>query len=210
MNSLLRGLYAISDGSHGQALIERVSAALKGGARIVQYRDKGDDQYRRRRDAAALTRLCRQHGVPLIVNDDLELALAADADGVHLGRADTGIAAARAKLGQDKLIGASCYDSLELARQAVAAGADYIAFGSFFASPTKPQAVHADLGLLREARRLGLPVVAIGGITPENGPALIDAGADMLAVISSVFAQTDVAAAARCYSHLFDPQETAP
>ena len=210
MNPQLRGLYAITDGSQGQTLIERVNSALKGGARIVQYRNKGADEPRREADAWELARLCRRHGVPLIVNDDPELARAVGADGVHLGRHDRHIELARATLGPGRLIGASCYDSLDLARQAVAAGADYLAFGSFFPSPTKPRAVRAALELLRQARGLQLPVVAIGGITPENGAALIDAGADMLAVISGVFAQPDVAAASRRYACLFEPKDTPP
>ena len=210
MNPQLRGLYAITDGSQGQTLIELVTSALEGGAQIVQYRDKGADEPRREAEARELARLCRRHGVPLIVNDDPELARAVGADGVHLGRHDRHIELARATLGPGRLIGASCYDSLDLARQAVAAGADYLAIGSFFPSPTKPRAVRAALELLRQARGLHLPVVAIGGITPENGAALIDAGADMLAVISGVFAQPDVAAAARRYACLFEPKDTPP
>jgi thiamine-phosphate pyrophosphorylase len=144
-------------------------------------------------------------GALFIVNDDVELALAVDADGVHVGRDDEGVAAARARLGPGRLVGASCYDQLGLARAAVAAGADYVAFGSFFPSPTKPNAARADVGLLRRARHeLGVPLVAIGGITPENGAPLVAAGADMLAAIGAVFGASDPRAAAAAFAPLFD------
>ena len=148
--------------------------------------------------------LCRTRGVLFIVNDDPEIAIAAGADGVHLGREDGDLTAARSKL-EGKLIGASCYHSLDAARSAVAAGADYIAFGSVFSSPTKPAAVRAPLSLFSEARPLGVPLVAIGGITLENAPQLIAAGADCLAVISDLFDAPDIAARARAYGKLFQP-----
>jgi thiamine-phosphate pyrophosphorylase len=146
--------------------------------------------------------MCREHGVPFIVNDDIEIAIAAGADGVHLGRDDGELASARSKP-RGKLLGASCYDSLAAARAAVAAGADYIAFGSVFASPTKPAAVRAPLSLFGEARSLGVPLIAIGGITLENAPLLLQAGADALAVVSDLFDAPDVAARARAYGKLF-------
>jgi thiamine-phosphate pyrophosphorylase len=188
----------------GAALVSMVSEAIDGGARLVQYRDKSRDVAGRREEAAGLAALCRLHGVPLIVNDDVELASEVGADGVHLGRDDPAVATARRRLGEAALIGVSCYDRFERAVAAAAAGADYVAFGRFFASATKPDSVRAETGLLRRARReLGLPVVAIGGITPENGGALIAAGADMLAVVRAVFAAADVRAAAAALARLF-------
>jgi thiamine-phosphate pyrophosphorylase len=204
----LCGLYVITDRAlaGGRPLPELAAEATAGGARIVQYRDKTADRARRLAEARALAAVCRRAGVLLIVNDDVELACAVQADGVHLGRDDAGIAAARARLGPDRLIGVSCYDRFDLALAARRAGADYVAFGSFFPSPTKPAAVRADVGLLERGRReLGLPLVAIGGITPENGAALVAAGADMLAAIHAVFGKTDVRAAAAAFAPLFAP-----
>jgi thiamine-phosphate pyrophosphorylase len=195
------GLYAVTGA--GDALARDVAAAVRGGAVAVQYRDKGSSRAHRLRTALGLGKLCRDSGVVFIVNDDIELALAAHADGVHLGRDDAPLAAARARLGE-RIIGVSCYGSLESALAAQAAGADYVAFGSFFASSTKPAAARASIDLLREARaRLHVPIVAIGGVTPENGAALIEAGADCLAAISGVFEAVDVEAAARRYARLF-------
>jgi thiamine-phosphate pyrophosphorylase len=207
----LRGLYAITDAAlcARLGLVESVAQALAGGVRAVQYRDKGCDRDRRFAEAAALASLCRTTGALFIVNDDVELALAVNADGVHVGRDDEGVAAARARLGPGRLVGASCYDRLGLARAAVAAGADYVAFGSFFPSPTKPNAVRADVGLLRRARReLTVPLVAIGGMTPENGISLVAAGADMLAAIGAVFGAADPRAAAAAFAPLFDHKES--
>ena len=205
--STLRGLYALTDSglTPGAALLPAVAAAIRGGARLVQYRDKSTDAVRRLAEARTLAELCRGHGVTFIVNDDPELAAAAGADGVHLGKDDGGIAAARVRLGPRALIGVSCYDSLERAVAAVQAGADYVAFGSFYPSASKPDAVRAAPGLLAEARRslAGIPLCAIGGITPANGAAIVTAGADMLAVIRGVFAETDVTAAAGAYARLF-------
>jgi thiamine-phosphate pyrophosphorylase len=202
----LRGLYAITDPRlcRGPGLLEAVAAAIAGGARVIQYRDKGTDGERRLAEASELALLCRRHGVPLIVNDDVELAAAAGADGVHLGRDDPRIAAARARLGAGALIGVSCYDRLDLALEAQAAGADYVAFGRFFPSNSKPLAVPADLPLLRAARpMIHLPIAAIGGITPDNGGPLVTAGADLLAVIQGVFGAGDVTAACRRFAPLF-------
>jgi thiamine-phosphate pyrophosphorylase len=199
----LRGLYAISDGPRPD-LLDACAAALDGGAAVLQYRDKTADAARRLAEARALAALCAGRGVPLIVNDDVELALAAGAAGVHLGEHDPGLAEARARLGARAIIGVSCYDSLERARHFAAAGADYLAFGAFFPSPTKPQARRATPHLLAEARALGLPLVAIGGITADNAPGLIAAGADAVAVISALFGAADVRAAARRFAALFD------
>ncbi len=197
-----RGLYAITDGPRDD-LVDAVRAALEGGAAVLQYRDKTRDRERRSREAQASAALCREFGAPLIVNDDVELALASGADGVHLGEDDADIATARAALGTNAIIGVSCYDSLQRARDAAQAGADYLAFGAFFPTRSKVDTRHAQPALLREARELGLPVVAIGGITPDNGKPLIDAGADFLAAISGVFGAADIRAAARRYTILF-------
>lgn len=206
MSLPLRGLYVITD-AHLQAperLAERVEAALRGGARVVQYRDKGDDGARRLREAQTLRRLCRGRAL-FIVNDDVGLAAEVEADGVHLGEDDAALTAARRTLGADARIGVSCYNQLALAHAAVAAGADYVAFGSVFPSPTKPQARRADLELLQRARaELAVPVVAIGGIDADNAGAVIKAGANALAVISAVFGQPDPEAAAHRIARLFD------
>lgn len=192
----LRGLYAVTPGS-----LARVEEALASGALCaLQYRAKAASAAERRRDAERLAQLCRAHRVPLIVNDDLELALAVDADGVHLGREDGDLAAARARL-RGKLLGASCYDCAGLAERAVAQGVDYVAFGSVFVSATKPAAVRAPLALF--AMDLGVPKVAIGGITLENAPQILAAGADALAVITDLFDAPDVTARAHDYGRLF-------
>lgn len=203
----LRGLYALTDprvGAH-DTLVAAVAQAIQGGARLVQYRDKGDDQPRRMQEATALAALCQHHGVVFIVNDDLELAARCGADGVHVGRDDRAVAEARRRLGRGAIVGASCYDDLARAQEAAAAGASYVAFGSFYPSAVKPDAVRADAALLTRARRtLALPIAAIGGITPENGAQLVAAGADMLAVITGVFAAPDPGAAAARYAAIFD------
>jgi len=193
----LRGLYAITPDS-----LARVEDALGSGALCaLQYRAKDADAGTRRRDAERLLARCRAYGVPLIVNDDLELALAIGADGVHLGRDDGDVSRARAQL-PGRVLGVSCYDRPELAERAVAAGADYVAFGSVFPSRTKPGAVRAPLELF--ARDYGAPKVAIGGITLENARQVIAAGADGVAVITDLFDAPDVAARARQYRRLFE------
>lgn len=196
------GLYAITDGPRDD-LVEVCAAAIEGGAVLLQYRDKTADGARRLSEAKALAALCARHRIALIVNDDVELAATVGAAGVHLGEDDVDIAAARARLGAQAIIGVSCYDSLERARQFAGGGADYLAFGAFHPSPTKPHARKATPALLREAKVLGVPLVAIGGITPTNGAALIDAGANYLAAISAVFGASDVRAAARRFVALF-------
>lgn len=199
------GLYAITpEDADTDRLARRVQAALAGGASLVQYRSKWPDAAARRAQGERLLAVCRRAGAPLIVNDDLELALAIGADGVHLGRDDGDVGAARARLGADRLLGVSCYDRLDLAIAAVAAGADHVAFGSAFASPTKPEAVRASRELFTQARdRLQVPIVAIGGITPENARHVIEAGADAVAVITALFDAPDVAAAAAAFHSLF-------
>ena len=201
-----RGLYAITDAAliADDRLIDAVELAILGGARLIQYRDKSAAATRRLAQAQALNALCRRYAIPLIINDDVELAFQVGAAGVHLGQDDPAFTTARARLGEHALIGVSCYDRLDLAVAAERAGADQVAFGAVFPSPTKPDEVRAPLNLLREARAvLNLPIVAIGGITPDNAPALLEAGVDALAVISGVFGQPDIQAAARRYSALF-------
>jgi len=205
LNRKLRGLYAVTpDTADSDALISGVQSALRGGAILVQYRNKVLDAAGRLRQARLILDACRAARVPLIVNDDVELAASIGADGVHLGRSDGSIPAARTRLGAGSIIGASCYNEFELAVAAARDGADYVAFGSFFPSSTKPEAVAASLDLLTQAKRtFDLPVVAIGGITHDNAPALIAAGADMLAVITALFNAKDVCVAAQQFSQLF-------
>ncbi|HEX2567409.1 MAG TPA: thiamine phosphate synthase [Burkholderiales bacterium] len=196
----LRGLYAITPDSP-DGLLEKAEAALRGGVAALQYRNKLRPESRAA-EAKALAALARRYGVPFIVNDDIDVALDAGADGVHLGRDDESLSAALRRM-PGRIIGVSCYDSLESARAAVAAGARYVAFGSVFASSTKPGAVRAPLSLFSEARSLGVPLCAIGGITLENAPRLVEAGADLLAVISDLFLAGDVESRARRYAEVF-------
>lgn len=197
---MLRGLYAITpEALDPDDLRRRVGAALDGGIAMLQYRRKARATLG---EARELARMCRSQGARFIVNDDVEFALACGADGVHLGRDDGALAAARTRL-PGLLLGASCYDDPGAARAAVAAGADYVAFGSVFASPTKPHAVRAPLTLFHEAKALGVPLAAIGGITLENAPTVVQAGADLLAVISDLFDTDDIAGRARAYGKLF-------
>ena len=190
----IAGLYAVTPDIADTALLARkVAAALDGGAAVIQYRNKAAGAALRVDQARVLARLRAMDKALFIVNDDVDVAAEVEADGVHLGADDPAIAVARARLGPDRLIGVSCYGSWDRASAAVAAGADYVAFGSFFASTTKPAAGRADRDLLRRARTLGVPVVAIGGITASNAPALIDAGATAVAVIADVFAHDDPA-----------------
>ena len=199
----LRGLYAVTpDALDIEPLARKVEQALAGGAVALQYRNKLVARDKRLAQAHRLAALAQGYGVPFIVNDDVEIALAVGANGAHLGRDDADLRASRARLA-GKILGASCYDRLELARAAVAAGADYVAFGAAFASPTKPAAVRAPLSLFGEAKALGVPLAAIGGITLENAPQLLAAGADLLAVISDLFDAADIAARARQYARLF-------
>jgi thiamine-phosphate pyrophosphorylase len=200
-----RGLYAVTPDEPDIGLLTRkVRKALAGGARFVQYRNKSANAALRREQGTALLALCREARIPLVINDDLDLARAIGADGLHLGREGISIAAARALLGEGRLLGVSCYDRLELALAAREAGADYVAFGSAFPSATKPGATRAPLSLYREAKaHLGSPVVAIGGITTENAHTVIEAGADAVAVISALFDAPDIEATARSFSRLF-------
>ena len=195
------------DEADTKELLRKVRLALLGGTRALQYRNKSVDAALRLAQAQALCDLAHEFSVPLIVNDDAELARLAGADGVHLGGEDGSVVEARALLGSGKLIGVSCYNHLGFAREAVRQGADYVAFGSFFASSVKPDAAVASLELLRRARaELNVPLVAIGGITARNGAQLLEAGADALAVISAVFAAADVQGAARQIAGLSFPE----
>lgn len=197
----MRGLYAITpDLADTEALLRKVEEALKAGVAMLQYRNKIISKDKRLLQAKELAPLARGYGVPFIVNDDVEIALAVGANGAHLGNEDGDLAAARAKLA-GRILGASCYADPEKARAAVRAGADYVAFGSVFPSPTKPEAVRAPLSLF--GNDVGVPLCAIGGITLENAPALIAAGADLLAVISDLFDAPDVGARAGDYRKLF-------
>jgi thiamine-phosphate pyrophosphorylase len=203
----LRGLYAITPEALCRApaqLEHAVAAALTGGATLVQYRDKAGDPMTRPALAARLLALCRAHGARLIINDDVDLAAAVGADGVHLGVRDLPLGEARRRLGANAIIGTSCANRLERALAAQEAGASYVAFGRFFPSRTKPDAPQADVGLLHEARRrIQVPICAIGGITPALAPPLIAAGADLIAAVEGIFGDPDVETAARAYARLF-------
>lgn len=201
----IKGLYVITpDMADTTELLRRIRLALSGGASVVQYRNKLVDAALRLQQAKALRILTREFAVPLIVNDDVRLAAEVDADGVHLGARDGALDAARAVLGAHKIIGVSCYNRMLLAQEAVRAGADYLAFGAFFPSRVKPEAVVAEVALLREARAtLNVPLVAIGGITARNGSSLVEAGAHALAVISALFDATDIQATAQEFSKPF-------
>lgn len=204
---MLRGLYLITpDTTDTPALMARLVPALAGRPALLQYRSKCLQGARRTAQAEAVLDAARAAEVPVLINDDPELAAALGADGVHVGRDDAGIAQARARLGAAAMLGASCYDRLDLAIDAVRAGADHVAFGAVFASPTKPAAARAPLSLFGEARRrLPVPLVAIGGITLDNARDVVAAGADLLAVISDVFDAPDPLARVIAYRALFEP-----
>ena len=208
MSRPLRGLYAITDSQllEGGRLLPYVEAALQGGARLLQYRDKSADGERRLREATQLAELCARYGADLLINDDTELAARLGV-GLHLGQEDGSLSAARALLGPQAIIGATCHASLELAAQARQDGASYIAFGRFFNSQTKPGAPSATPELLQQARaRFALPITAIGGVSLDNGAGLIARGADLLAVIHALFSApsaAEVEARARAFSALF-------
>ncbi len=198
------GLYAITctENKCGEQIIAEVAAAIKGGAVVIQYRDKNpvDELYL----GTELLTLCRSHNVPLLINDNIDLATSIGADGVHLGKDDGAIKQARKQLGVKAIIGVSCYNDIKLALKAEKESADYVAFGRFFPSSSKPLAAPAELKTLQQAKiRLNLPIVAIGGILPENGEELLTAGSDLLAVIGGIFKQDDVEQSAYAYQSLF-------
>ena len=206
LTTRLAGIYGITDDGllPGGKLFTAVEAALNAGISLLQYRSKTACAEQRLEQAARLQALCKRHGIPLIINDDIDLCRHAGAAGVHLGDEDPQPQQARAALGQEAIVGVTCHASLDAALAAEAAGADYVAFGRFFPSTTKPEAPSAPVDLLYEAKqRLTIPVVAIGGINPENGAALVEAGADMLAVIQALFGDGDVTANAGALLKLF-------
>lgn len=202
--SALHGLYAITDAAITNTAVtpyekfaDAIEQALAGGARLLQYRDKSHDSNKRLQHCVIIAELCDQHNALFIVNDDIELAHNSKANGVHLGKDDAALTQARNKLGTEAIIGISCYNQLSLAAQAQLGGADYVAFGAFFHSPTKPAANTASIALLQQAKRqLNIPVCAIGGITANNASTVIHQGADMIAVISDVFGSNDINLAA--------------
>ena len=201
---MLNGLYAITDGSHGSVLGHKVEQALQGGAALVQYRDKSNNAPQRLSDAQMLRDLCQHYNALFIVNDDITLAKQVQAQGVHVGREDADLRAARDYLGARFIIGTSCYNQLALALDSQKQGADYVAFGSFFASNTKPLAQRAELSVLAQAKQhLNIPLCAIGGISLATAPSLIKAGADMLAVITDLFNAANITQQAQAYAQLF-------
>jgi thiamine-phosphate pyrophosphorylase len=200
----IRGLYVVTpDWRDTLKLVMTSKAALEGGAKVLQYRNKVAAPSQRVEHAIVLAALCQKFGATFIVNDHLDLALEVDADGVHLGGSDGELSGARKRLGPKKLLGASCYNRLDLAQAAKEAGADHIAFGSMYASSSKPSAVRAPFELFAQARPLGLPMVAIGGITADNAEPLVEAGADAVAVITDIYDAPDITARARQFGALF-------
>ena len=205
MHKKLKGLYAITDAKlMGKNLLSMAEQAINGGITILQYRNKMASITQQQQEASALAALCKKNNVLFLVNDNIELAIKVNADGVHLGQSDTNLQQAREQLG-DKIIGVTCHNDIELARLAQQQGADYVAFGRFYSSQTKPSAPPAELSILTEAQKsLSLPVAAIGGITPETAAILLNQGADMLAVIHGIFAQDDVFAASQQFVEIID------
>ncbi|MDP3777902.1 thiamine phosphate synthase [Methylotenera sp.] len=203
--SAIKGLYAITpDEQDTDILLAKVEAALQGGIGILQYRNKLADHKLKTQQARALLPLCRQYQVPFIINDSIKLCLTLDADGVHFGADDGNLAEARVRLGNDKILGASCYNRFDLALSAQQLGADYVAFGACFASSTKPNAPVAGLHLFTQAKaELHVPAVAIGGITLENAPLAIAAGASSVAVINAIFNADDVKLTSQQFTKLF-------
>ena len=202
----IKGLYAVTPDLDDTALLlKQAEAALKGGVSLLQYRNKAASYAKKREQASELMWLCDDYDVPFIINDHVLLCVELDADGVHMGGTDGDIPAARRLLGAHKLIGASCYNKLALAEQAREQGADYIAFGACFDSGTKPAAVRAPLELFSQEQPLGLPDVAIGGITADNAADVINAGADSIAVINALWSAPDITEAAHTFSNLFKP-----
>lgn len=202
----IRGLYAIADtGTIDEAkLLEKVGQVLAGGCRVLQYRDKSNNKEKRLHQAKQLRAICRQTSTVFIINDDAELAMQVNADGVHCGRNDAAISETKS-LYPGLLIGASCYNSLQRARQVAEEGADYLAFGRFFSSQTKPEAAAADINILQQAKqKFDQPLVAIGGVMPENAGILISCGASAVAVIGGVFSATDPYLSSQKISALFN------
>ncbi|MDH5394979.1 MAG: thiamine phosphate synthase [Gammaproteobacteria bacterium] len=206
----LSGIYAITDAKlMGADLITKAEDAINGGIRVLQYRNKNAPAAQQFTEASTLATLCRNKNVTFIINDNVELAKSVNADGVHLGQQDTHLSKARQQLGNNKIIGVTCNNQLEYALTAQSGGADYVAFGRFFNSQTKPGAPHADISLLTHARSaISIPVVAIGGITYETAPLLLQQGADMLAIIHGIFAQQDIINATRQFVKIYETSRT--
>ena len=204
---MIKGLYAITpDIADTNLLLQKVEAALQGGINLLQYRNKTANHKLQTQQARAILPLCRQYNVPLIINDSVKLCLTLDADGVHLGANDGNLEEVRARIGKDKILGASCYNRFDLALSAQQAGASYVAFGACFASETKPNAPVAGLDLFVKAKNeLNIPAVAIGGITLQNAPSVIHAGAKAIAVINAIFNANDVKLSTQQFSLLFKP-----
>lgn len=201
----ISGLYAVTPDEPNTAILcKKVEAALQGGASLVQYRNKAADSDLRLQQASALLVLCRAYNVPLLINDHLDLCVQIGADGVHLGGMDGEISAARRLLGADKIIGASCYNRIELAEKAQAEGASYVAFGACFNTSTKPNAVNAPLSLFVQAKqKTNIPLVAIGGITLENAQQVARADVDAIAVVSALFSSEDITKTSQQFTLLF-------
>lgn len=202
----LSGLYAITDSKlMGSDLISKTEQAILGGINILQYRNKTAPLEQQEQEAFKLAQLCKKNNVLFLINDNVELALKVDADGVHLGQQDTPLQQARKRLGKDKVIGITCHNEIKLAVEAQAKGADYVAFGRFFNSETKPSALPAELSLISESKKsISIPIVAIGGVTQETAPLLLEEGTDMLAVIHGIFAQDDILSTARKFVEIID------
>ena len=202
----LKGLYAITDSKlMGSDLISKTEQAILGGINILQYRNKTAPLEQQEQEALKLAQLCKKNNVLFLINDNVELALKVNADGVHLGQQDTPLQKAREQLGKDKIIGVTCHEKIELAVEAQKKGADYVAFGRFFNSQTKPSAPAAELSLLSESKKsISIPIVAIGGITQETAALLLEEGVDMLAVIHGIFAQDDILGATRQFVGIID------
>ncbi len=204
--TVLRGLYAITDPrlTPSDGLLEKVEEALAGGAALLQYRNKSASDEQTVRDGKALKQLCHEYGVPLLINDDVELALMLKADGVHIGQTDASVQSARARFGSSGIIGVTCHNKIDLAEKAIQDGASYVALGRFFPSRTKPNAPPCSIDVLRALRKkVSVPIIAIGGITTDNAPQVIEAGADMVAVIHGLFGGNAIRATALAFADLF-------
>ncbi len=202
---IIKGLYAITpDMADLNSLIQKTQSAIEGGAFMVQYRSKIHDRDVKMQQCAAILSICREYDIPCIVNDDVEMCRVLEADGVHLGENDDNIAEVRRILGEDSIIGSSCYDQLNRAKQAQKEGASYVAFGAVFPTPTKPNAPRATLELLREAKsEIQIPIVAIGGITMNNAHDVIETGIDAIAVITSLYESNSIKETAETFSQMF-------
>ena len=202
----LKGLYAITDSKlMGSDLILKTEQAILGGINILQYRNKTIPFDQQEQEVLKLAQLCKNNNVLFLINDNVELALKVNADGVHLGQEDTSLQEAREQLGKDKIIGVTCHNKIELAVEAQTKGADYVAFGRFFNSKTKPSAPPAELSLISEAKKsISIPIVAIGGITQETAPLLLEEGVDVLAIIRGIFGQDDILSATQQFVEIID------